>query len=141
MAHLIKIILCNHKVGPPTPLGIIADQHKGQTLGLGQYLNSRYLHLTPIEHLQHIYKLCQVHYKRNIVKNKHFSSEIRSAMYFLIPTLNTQEVLMIVLNKIQLCDEPGAAAWTKDKLDPWVLSVRTIQADKRAEKRRKASKL
>ncbi|GBB92456.1 hypothetical protein RclHR1_20070003 [Rhizophagus clarus] len=37
-------------------------------LGLGQYLNSRYSHLTPIEHLQHIYKLCQVHYKRNIDK-------------------------------------------------------------------------
>ncbi|GES76079.1 hypothetical protein GLOIN_2v1763409 [Rhizophagus clarus] len=50
-------------------------------------------------------------------------------MYFLIPTLNTQEVLMIVLNKIQLCDEPGAAAWTKDKLDPWVLSGRDF--DKR----------
>uniref|UniRef100_U9T548 Uncharacterized protein n=1 Tax=Rhizophagus irregularis (strain DAOM 181602 / DAOM 197198 / MUCL 43194) TaxID=747089 RepID=U9T548_RHIID len=42
---------------------IIADQHKGQALGLGQYLNSKYPHLTPIEHLQHIYKLCQVHYK------------------------------------------------------------------------------
>ncbi|PKC51080.1 hypothetical protein RhiirA1_521457, partial [Rhizophagus irregularis] len=43
---------------------VLADQHKGQALGLGQFLNSRYSHLTPIEHLQHIYKLCQVHYKR-----------------------------------------------------------------------------
>jgi hypothetical protein len=47
------------------------------------------------------------HY-RNIDKNKHFSSEIRSAMY-LIPTLDTQEEVLTILNKIQLCDEPGAA--------------------------------
>ncbi|PKK60419.1 hypothetical protein RhiirC2_669742, partial [Rhizophagus irregularis] len=51
---------------------IIADQHKGQALGmlkiyimsLGQYLSSKYPHLAPVEHLQYIYKLCQVHYKR-----------------------------------------------------------------------------
>ncbi|CAB5375024.1 unnamed protein product [Rhizophagus irregularis] len=39
-------------------------------------------------------------------KNKYFSSEIRSTMY-LIPTLNTQEEVLTVFNKIQLCDEPG----------------------------------
>lgn len=100
---------------------VIADQHKGQALGLGQYLNSKYPHLTPIEHLQHIYKLCQVHYKRNIDKNKQLSSDIRNSMY-LIPTLNTQEKVLEVLNKIQSCNEPGAAAWAKDKLVPWVLS-------------------
>ncbi|PKC61170.1 hypothetical protein RhiirA1_466925 [Rhizophagus irregularis] len=59
---------------------IIADQHKVQALGLGRYLNSKYPNLTPVEHLQHIYKLCQVHYKRNIDKNKQISSEIRSAI-------------------------------------------------------------
>ena len=59
---------------------ILADQHKRQALGkikilcsfnyynfilmiyfkigLGQFLNSRYSHLTPIKHLQYIYKLC-----------------------------------------------------------------------------------
>lgn len=51
---------------------------------------------------------------RNIDKNKHFSSEIRNAMY-LIPTLNTQEEVLTVLNKIQLCDEPGAAGNIKKK--------------------------
>ncbi|RGB22075.1 hypothetical protein C1646_776683 [Rhizophagus diaphanus] len=58
---------------------IIADQHKGQALGLGQYLNSKYPHLTSIEHLQHIYKLCQ-------------------------------EDILEVLNKIQVCNELGAAS-------------------------------
>ncbi|CAB4426822.1 unnamed protein product [Rhizophagus irregularis] len=100
---------------------IIADQHKGQALGLGQYLNSKYPHLTSIEHLQHIYKLCQVHYKRNIDKNRQLSKETRNAMY-LIPTLNIQEDILEVLNKIQFCNKPGAAAWVKDKLVPWVLS-------------------
>ncbi|POG64718.1 hypothetical protein GLOIN_2v1672652 [Rhizophagus irregularis DAOM 181602=DAOM 197198] len=41
---------------------IIADQHKGQALGLGRYLNSKYPNLTP----------------RNIDKNKQISSEIRT---------------------------------------------------------------
>ncbi|PKK64475.1 hypothetical protein RhiirC2_787435 [Rhizophagus irregularis] len=53
-------------------------------------------------------------------KNKYFSSEIRSTMY-LIPTLNTQEEVLTVFNKIQLCDEPGWT-WAKDKLVLWVLS-------------------
>ena len=32
---------------------------------------------------------------------------------YLIPTLNTQEEVLTVLNKIQLCDEPGAAGNNK----------------------------
>ncbi|EXX66266.1 hypothetical protein RirG_125470 [Rhizophagus irregularis DAOM 197198w] len=101
---------------------IIADQHKGQALGLGQYLlNSKYPHLTLIEHLQHIYKLCQVHYKRNIDKNKALSSEIRSAMY-IVSNLNTQNEVLKILHKIRDCGEPGTTAWVKDKLTPWVLS-------------------
>ncbi|GBC33794.1 hypothetical protein GLOIN_2v1672652 [Rhizophagus irregularis DAOM 181602=DAOM 197198] len=100
---------------------IIADQHKGQALGLGRYLNSKYPNLTPVEHLQHIYKLCQVHYERNIDKNKQISSEIRSAMY-LVPTLDTQEEVLIVLDKIQSSGELGAEAWVKDKRVSWVLS-------------------
>ncbi|CAB5368912.1 unnamed protein product [Rhizophagus irregularis] len=100
---------------------IIADQHKVQALGLGRYLNSKYPNLTPVEHLQHIYKLCQVHYKRNIDKNKQISSEIRSAMY-LVPTLDTQEEVLIVLDKIQSSGELGAEAWVKDKRVSWVLS-------------------
>ncbi|GBC27218.1 hypothetical protein GLOIN_2v1763409 [Rhizophagus irregularis DAOM 181602=DAOM 197198] len=100
---------------------IIADQHKGQALGLGQYLSSKYPHLAPVEHLQYIYKLCQVHYKRNIDKNRQLSREIRNAMY-LIPSLNTQEEVLEVLNKIESCEEPGTAAWVNDKRTPWVLS-------------------
>ncbi|GBC22334.2 hypothetical protein GLOIN_2v1763409 [Rhizophagus irregularis DAOM 181602=DAOM 197198] len=94
---------------------IIANQYKGQALGLGQYLNSKYPHLTPIEHLQHIYKLCQVHYKWNIDKNKALSSEIRSAMY-IVPNLNTQNEVLKILHKIHDCGEPGTTAWVKDKL-------------------------
>jgi len=45
-------------------------------------------------------------FTRNIDKNKLLSSEIQSAMY-LIPTLDTQEEVLTVLNKIQSCDEPG----------------------------------
>ncbi|RHZ82021.1 hypothetical protein Glove_114g20 [Diversispora epigaea] len=100
---------------------ILADQHKGQALGLGQYLYSKYPIFSPIEHLQHIYKLCQVHYKRNIDKNKHLSQEIKDAMY-LIPTLKIQGDVLRVLNNIQFCDEPGTEDWAKDKLIPWVLS-------------------
>ena len=43
---------------------------------------------------------------RNIDKNKQLSIEIRNDMY-LIPTLNTQEEVSIILNKIQNCGEPG----------------------------------
>ena len=43
---------------------------------------------------------------RNINKNKQLSIEIRNDMY-LIPTLNTQEEVSIILNKIQNCEEPG----------------------------------
>ena len=43
---------------------IIADQHKGQALDLGQYLNLKYPYLISIEHLQHLYKLCQVYFNR-----------------------------------------------------------------------------
>ncbi|GES91265.1 hypothetical protein GLOIN_2v1763409 [Rhizophagus clarus] len=67
--------------------------------GLEQYLNSRYLHLIPTEHLE------------NVNKNKQLSNKIQNSMY-LIPTLD----------KIQNCGESGAAAWAKDKLTPWVLS-------------------
>ncbi|GES87838.1 hypothetical protein GLOIN_2v1763409 [Rhizophagus clarus] len=88
---------------------IIADQHKGQALGLGQYLNSRYLHLTPTEHLE------------NVDKNKQLSNEIRNSMY-LIPTLDTKDDVLAVIDKIQNCGESEAAAWAKDKLTPWVLS-------------------
>jgi hypothetical protein len=45
---------------------------------------------------------------RNIDKNKQLSREIRNSMY-LIPTLNTQEDVLTVLNIIQSCGEPGAA--------------------------------
>ena len=45
---------------------------------------------------------------RNIDKNKQLSREIRNSMY-LIPTLNTQEDVLTVLNNIQSCGEPGVA--------------------------------
>ncbi|PKY58816.1 hypothetical protein RhiirA4_481047 [Rhizophagus irregularis] len=68
---------------------------------LGQYLNSKYLHLTPIEHLQYIYKLYQ-----NIDKNKELSSEICSVMY-IVSNLNTQNEVLKILHKIRNCDESG----------------------------------
>ena len=49
-----------------------------------------------------------IFFHSNIDKNKQLSNEIRNAMY-LIPTLNTQEEVLSVLNTIELCDEPGAA--------------------------------
>jgi len=43
---------------------------------------------------------------RNIDKNKQLSSETRNNMY-LIPTLSTQEEVLMVLNKIESSGEPG----------------------------------
>ncbi|RIB10322.1 hypothetical protein C2G38_2106384 [Gigaspora rosea] len=43
---------------------IIADEHQGQAFGFGQYLHSKYSHLSCEEHLKHINKLCQVHFNR-----------------------------------------------------------------------------
>ncbi|RHZ80260.1 hypothetical protein Glove_138g43 [Diversispora epigaea] len=111
------------------------EKDTGQALGLEQYLYSKYPIFSPIEHLQHIYKLCQVHYKRNIDKNKHLSQEIKDAIaMYLIPTLKIQGDVLRVLNNIQFCDEPGTEDWTKDKLIPWVLSgiIRGCDFDKRS---------
>ena len=44
---------------------------------------------------------------RNIDKNKQLSSETRNNMY-LIPTLSTQEEVLMVLNKIESSNEPDA---------------------------------
>ncbi len=43
---------------------------------------------------------------RNIDKNRQLSRETRNAMY-LIPTLNTQEEVLTILNDLQSCGEPG----------------------------------
>ncbi|RIA98485.1 hypothetical protein C1645_731699 [Glomus cerebriforme] len=40
----------------------------------------------------------------------------------LVPTLNTQEEVLEILNKICNSNEPETIAWVKDKLIPWVLS-------------------
>ncbi|PKK55592.1 hypothetical protein RhiirC2_753917 [Rhizophagus irregularis] len=41
---------------------------------------------------------------------------------YLVPTLDTQEEVLIVLDKIQSSGELGAEAWVKDKRVSWVLS-------------------
>ncbi|CAG8712359.1 2756_t:CDS:2, partial [Dentiscutata heterogama] len=82
---------------------LIADEHQG----LGQYLHSKYNYLSCEEHLQHIYKLCQIHFNRNI-RNKAISNEIKTLMYS-IPTLKTQEQVLETLTKIKKSDELGAA--------------------------------
>ncbi|CAB5381104.1 unnamed protein product [Rhizophagus irregularis] len=58
-------------------------------------------------------------------KNKYFSSEIRSTMY-LIPTLNTQEEVLTVFNKIQLCDEPG---WSSSLGKRQTCSMESVHAN------------
>ncbi|PKY63172.1 hypothetical protein RhiirA4_491253 [Rhizophagus irregularis] len=68
---------------------IIADAHKGQAIGLGSFLHERYPSMTIEEHLQHIYKLCIIHYKRNINNLRNVPDEIKNVMK-VIPNCKTQ---------------------------------------------------
>ena len=60
------------------------------------------------------YKISNINYYnylflfRNIDKNKQLSKEARNSMY-LIPTLNTQEEVLTILNNLRSCGEPGTA--------------------------------
>ncbi|RIB09087.1 hypothetical protein C2G38_297643 [Gigaspora rosea] len=99
---------------------LIADEHQGQALGLGQYLHSKYNYLSAEEHLQHIYKLCQIHFNRNI-RNKSMPNEIKTLMYS-IPTLKTQVQVFETLDKIKESNELGARDWVLDKSKPWKLA-------------------
>ncbi|CAG8749772.1 7124_t:CDS:2, partial [Gigaspora rosea] len=85
---------------------IIADEHQGQALGLGKYLHSKYCHLLSEEHLKHIYKLCQIHFNRNI-RNKAISNETKELIYLIIK-LNIQEEILHVLEKIKNYNKSGA---------------------------------
>ncbi|RHZ58579.1 hypothetical protein Glove_372g161 [Diversispora epigaea] len=49
---------------------ILVDQHKGQALGLGQYLHSKYPIFSPIEHLQHNIQFCDEPGTEDWVKDK-----------------------------------------------------------------------
>ncbi|CAG8703443.1 20202_t:CDS:2, partial [Gigaspora rosea] len=100
---------------------IIADEHQGQAFGFGQYLHSKYSHLSCEEHLKHINKLCQVHFNRNI-RNKAVSDKTKELMYS-VTKLDTQEQILNVLEKIRKSGEPEAAAdWVKNKYKPWILA-------------------
>ncbi|RIB08981.1 hypothetical protein C2G38_2210110 [Gigaspora rosea] len=99
---------------------LFADEHQGQALGLGQYLHSKYNNLSCEEHLQHIYKLCQIHFNHNN-RNKAISNETKTLMYS-IPTLKTQENVIKALTNIKESGELGAAEWVQDKSKPWILA-------------------
>ncbi|RIB10418.1 hypothetical protein C2G38_2206187, partial [Gigaspora rosea] len=99
---------------------IIADEHQGQALGLGKYLHSKYCHLLSEEHLKHIYKLCQIHFNRNI-RNKAISNETKELIYLIIK-LNIQEEILHVLEKIKNYNKSGATEWVCDKCKPWILA-------------------
>ncbi|CAG8480766.1 15892_t:CDS:2 [Cetraspora pellucida] len=108
---------------------IIADEHQGQALGLGQFLHSKYSYLSCEEHLKHIYKLCQIHFNHNF-------KETKELMYS-ITTLNTQDQILDTLTKIKEFNKLEAAAglslsFTKMKSDIWNQTPNNTNANESA---------
>ncbi|CAB4480127.1 unnamed protein product [Rhizophagus irregularis] len=95
--------------------------HPGQALGLGQYLNNRYPYLSAIEHLKHIYKICLIHFNRNIRQKSEIPTEIKKMMYA-IPHLETKAEVLNVLEQIKLTQNKQAIDWVNDKSKEWVLA-------------------
>ncbi|CAB4409996.1 unnamed protein product [Rhizophagus irregularis] len=83
-------------------------------LGLGQYLNNRYPYLSAIEHLKHIYKICLIHFNRNIRQKSEIPTEIKKMMYA-IPHLETKAEVLNVLEQIKLIQNKQAIDWVNDK--------------------------
>ncbi|CAI2182340.1 10606_t:CDS:2, partial [Funneliformis geosporum] len=101
---------------------IIADANKNQTIGLGKFLHERYSSMSIEEHLMHIYKICIVHYHRNINKLKNVSEKIKNIMKS-IPTLKTQDEVNNIIDIIKNCKSKVTRDWLTDKNTPWVLSA------------------
>ncbi|CAG8649660.1 1714_t:CDS:2 [Dentiscutata heterogama] len=72
---------------------ILADEHYSQALGLGQYLAERFPIFNATEHLERIYKLCTIHFKRNIRNKRGINKEIKKKMYSLIENKTAYEVM------------------------------------------------
>lgn len=77
---------------------ILADEHRGQALGLGQYLNQKYPMYSPTKHLEYIYKTCTVHFKRNI-RNKRNQKK----KYSIIRSKSQNET-MEILKSLENCE-------------------------------------
>ncbi|CAB5181207.1 unnamed protein product [Rhizophagus irregularis] len=59
------------------------------------------------EHLQHIYKLCIIHYKRNINNLKNVSNEIKNIIKA-IPNCKTQAEVKKAFEIIENCEYKSA---------------------------------
>ncbi|KJA15069.1 hypothetical protein HYPSUDRAFT_59028 [Hypholoma sublateritium FD-334 SS-4] len=108
----------------------VADAHKGQALGLGMfcvalcadidkfcpYEPSRLLNsLDPYDHLRRFFRLCLVHFDRNIRQlRSHISKEVNDAMH----SLASSDVHPDLNSALSIIDQGGkkAQAWLKDKL-------------------------
>ncbi|KZV93882.1 hypothetical protein EXIGLDRAFT_767640 [Exidia glandulosa HHB12029] len=108
---------------------ITADEHRGHALGLARFLeevareilqrdkmepDKRLCDLTPYEHLARIFRICTVHYKRNVKKLKgKVSDEVYNAMWNLAGTeTHTDFDAACALIRAGGVD---AANWLKDK--------------------------
>ncbi|KAF8997022.1 hypothetical protein BDQ17DRAFT_1249116, partial [Cyathus striatus] len=109
----------------------IADAHKGQALGVGLYCQSlctelnqncpikpekMLSELSPYDHLKHFYRLCNVHFKRNVneLRGKGVSSSAIEAMFSLATTVPQD---LKHLYAVIEAGGPKACAWLKDKID------------------------
>ncbi|CAG8570282.1 5333_t:CDS:2 [Cetraspora pellucida] len=102
--------ICAYSIGC-----ILADEHRGQALELGQYLNQKYPIYSPTEHLEYIYKICTVHFKRNIRNKASVSKEIKKKMYSILQAKSQNEIIEI-LNNLE-------KYWVQDKKQNWILAA------------------
>ncbi|KAJ6578477.1 hypothetical protein B0H19DRAFT_1020702 [Mycena capillaripes] len=109
-------------------LSFMADQHRGQALGLGLYLQAlaqtlpekldlyepwrTIQSLTPYEHLRRCFRICTLHIFRNIKTTK-VSSEVKWLMRSLVCTEHDDWEGTIAA----ICEQGGKAGqdWVKDK--------------------------
>ncbi|PKY51330.1 hypothetical protein RhiirA4_546495 [Rhizophagus irregularis] len=108
--------ICFHHIDGKGIGCILADAHPGQALGISLliYLNNRYPYLSAIEHLKHIYKICLIHFNRNIRQKSEIPTEIKKMMYA-IPHLETKAEVLNVLEQIKLIQNKQAIDWVNDK--------------------------
>ncbi|PKY50161.1 hypothetical protein RhiirA4_466489 [Rhizophagus irregularis] len=113
--------ICFHHIDGKEIGCILADTHSKQALGLEQYLNNRYSYLSAIKHLKHIYKICLIHFNRNIRQKSEIPTEIKRIMYA-ISHLETKAEVLNVLEQIKLTQNKQAIDWVNDKSKKWVLA-------------------
>ncbi|KAK7001956.1 hypothetical protein R3P38DRAFT_3326837 [Favolaschia claudopus] len=108
----------------------IADAHKGEGLGAGMFCqslcrdsdefcpsepNRRLRDLSPVDHLRRFYRICTVHYKRNINDLRpHTTSTVRKAMLSLASCHEHPDIN----GALKIIENGGkkAKAWLKDKI-------------------------